>query len=316
MFDFGSSCRHLPTSYTPAALSSLTTTAISVAASTPLPGSDDSDQFESPAESPSQLEEHLMQNITKPPKLELDEHDEVIPVQDTPRESHESCSTEVQLDDSNFKNEDSHRSVEQSFEDKDSCSVPSKPTLSFPPSGLQEKLPRDSVSSIIHSPLKVQSPHEPTAQPAPPVHVVSSTEPARVFSPIPLLSELIESKKVKLMKSIGETKKRHTAAIKDQSYYFSPTMVKHTINDEMPMVTSTLQGTQYSFSPPTDMYDPKAAKSPTVEADGVAPFVFSPPLTRSAARRLKEKGDNGTSSFVGDPTSVAKKERERYAMFT
>ena len=316
------SCRRLPSSYTPAAASSLTTTAaVSIAASTPLPSSDDSDLFKSPAESPSQLEESSLQDLIKPPRFHLDEGDDVIPVQDMPYESQEA---ENQVDEFNDKNEDSHRSVEQSFDDKDG-GLSSESTAPVSQSGSQQKVLMDSVKSVMPSPLKVQSPAIPTppppihvssmeqavpAKPTPPVHVVSSSaEPARLFSPIPLFSELIESKKVKLMKSIDETKKRHTAVIKERSY-FSPTMVKHTTDSGISTTASTLQGTQYSFSPPAEMHDHQVTKSPTIEADNMTPFVFSPPLTRSAARRMKGK-DGDMSALVSDSTSTAKKGRGR-----
>ena len=307
---FESLCRQLPSSYTPAAVSSLTTTAVSMAASTPLPISDDSDQFESPAESPSQLKECSVQITAKPPRFQLDEDDEIVPVQRTPYGSQEVHVAEDKPDIVNDKDEDSHRNVEQSLDDDGDNGVPSEAAVPE----LQGKLTRDSVSSMMYSSQKVQSPHELFAKPTPPVHVASPcTEPARIFSPIPMLSELVESKKVKLMKSLDETKKRHTAAIKDQRY-FSPTMVKRTTGSEISTTTSTLHGTQYSFSPPTEMHDHQLAKSPTSEANNMASFVFSPPLTRSAARRIKEKGGD-LSLPVSDSTSTAKKGRgKRYAM--
>lgn len=295
-----------------------------MAASTPLPSSDDSDLFKSPAESPSQMEDSSVQNVTKPPKFQLDEGDDTIPVQDMPYESQEMYAGEDELND---KNEDSHRSVEQSLDDEDG-GVPSETTVQLTQSGLQEKPTRDSVSSVVPSPLKVLSPHElaakctppihvvhsstkqaVSAKPTPPVHVSSSAEPARLFSPIPLLSELVESKKVKLLKSIDETKRRHTAGIKERSY-FSPTMVKHTTDSGISTTASTLKGTQYSFSPPTEMHDYQVAKSPASEANNLASFVFSPPLTRSAARRMREKGDD-VSAPVSDSTSTAKKGKGR-----
>ena len=319
-FNFASHCRHLPSSYTPGTASSLTTTAVSVAASTPLPSSDDSDLFKSPAESPSQLEESSVQNVTKPPKFLLDEGDDIIPVEDMAYESQEVCAGE----DENDKNEDSHRSVEQSLDEEDG-GVPSETPAPLTQSGLQEKPTKDSVSSMAP---KLQSPHEAAAKGTPPIHVASSSteqaasakftppvhvsssaEPARLFSPIPLLSELVESKKVKLLKSIEETKRRHTAGIKERSY-FSPTMVKRTTDSGISTTASTLQGTQYSFSPPTEMYEHHVAKSPGSEAHHMTSFVFSPPLTRSAARRMKEKSGD-TPAPVIDSTSTAKKGRGR-----
>ena len=230
---------------------------------------------------------------------------------------YESQEAEDQVGD---KNEDSHRSVEQSLDDEDGGLL-SESTVPDSQSGLQE-------SSVVPSPPKLQSPHKLSAIPTPPIHVSSSTEqavsakptppvrvvsssaePARLFSPIPLFSELVESKKVKLMKSIDETKRQHTAVIKERSY-FSPTMVKHTTDSRISTTASTLQGTQYSFSPPVEMHDHQVAKSPTSEADNMTPFVFSPPLTRSAARRMKEKGSD-MSAPVSDSTSTTKKGRGR-----
>ena len=325
--NFVSSYRRLPSSYTPGAASSLTTTAASMAASTPLPSSDDSDLFKSPAESPSQLEDSSLQNTTKPLRFELDEGDNIFPVEDMPCESQEVHVGEEEEKD---ENEDSHRSVEQSLDDEDGH-VPSEPTVPLIQSGLQEKLMKDSVCSVATSPLELQSPHKlaakgtpsmhvvsfsteqaVSAKPTPPVHVTSSVEPVRLFSPIPLLSELVESKKVKLMKSIEETKRRHAAGIKERSY-FSPTMVKHTTDSGISTTASTFQGTQYSFSPPTEVHDHQLAKTPASEANNMASFVFSPPLTRSAARRMKEK-ESDMSVPVTDATSMSKKGRgRRYA---
>jgi hypothetical protein len=297
-----------------------------MAASTPLPSSDDSDLFKSPAESPSQLEDSSLQNMTKPPRFQLDEGDNMIPVEDMPCESQEVHAGEDELYD---KTEDSHRSVEQSLDDEDG-GVPSETIIPLTQSGLQKKLARDSFGSMAPSPLGLQSPRElvtpprrvvssvmeqaVSAKPAPPVHVSSSAEPARLFSPIPLLSELVESKKVKLMKSIEETKRRHATSIKEQSY-FSPTMIKHTADSGISTTASTLQGTQYSFSPPTEMHDHQVSKTPASEAKHLSSFVFSPPLTRSAARRMKEKGDDVHVSVPDiDLTSAAKKEiGRRYA---
>ena len=192
----------------------MTTTAASMAASTPLPSSDDSDLFKSPAESPSQLGDSSLQNITMPPRFQLDEGDNMISVEDMPHESQEVDAGEDELND---KTEDSHRSVEQSLDDEDG-DAPSKIIVPLTQSGLQEKPARDSISSVAPSPLKLQSPHERaakgtlpiyvvsssaeqavSAKPTPPVHVSSSAEPVRLFSPIPLLSELVESKKIKLL---------------------------------------------------------------------------------------------------------------------
>ena len=293
-----------------------------MAASTPLPSSDDSDLFKSPAESPSQLADSSLQNITMPPKFQLDEGDNMISVEDMPHESQEVDAGEDELND---KTEDSHRSVEQSLDDEDG-DAPSKIIVPLTQSGLQEKPARDSISSVAPSPLKLQSPHElaaksslpiymvsssaeqaVSAKPTPPVHVSSSAEPVRLFSPIPLLSELVESKKVKLLKSIEETKRRHATSIKEQSY-FSPTMVKHTADSGISTTASTVQGTQYSFSPPTEMHDHQVSKTPASEAKHISSFVFSPPLTRSAARRMKEKGGDASVPVI-DLTSAAKKGR-------
>ena len=316
--------RRLPSSCTPGAVSSLTTTAVSIAASTPLPSSDDSDLFKSPVESPSQLEDTSLQNVTKPPRFQLDEGDNMISVEDMPHKSQEVHDGE---DD---KTEDSHRSVEQSLDDEDG-DAPSETTVPLTQSGLQEKPAGDSVSSVVPSPLQLQSPHELAAKgtlpihvisssaeqvvfakPTPPMHVSSSAEPARLFSPIPLLSELVESKKVKLMKSIEETKRRHATSIKEQRY-FSPTMVKHTADIGISTTASTLQGTQYSFSPPTEMHDHQVSKTPASEAKHMSSFVFSPPLTRSAARRMKEKSGDVSVPVINSTSAAKKGIGRRYA---
>ena len=122
-------CRQLPSSYMPAAVSSLTTTAVSIAASTPLPNSDDSDLFESPAESPSQLEENSLHEISKPPKLQLDEDDEISAVQHAPDGSQERFIVEEVMDDFDEEKEDTHRSVEQSVDDLEDKEVPSEATI-------------------------------------------------------------------------------------------------------------------------------------------------------------------------------------------
>lgn len=310
----------------PAAVSSLTTTAVSIAASTPLPNSDDSDLFESPAESPSQLEENSLHEISKPPKLQLDEDDEISAVQHAPDGSQERFIVEEVMDDFDEEKEDTHRSVEQSVDDLEDKEVPSEATIptskapSPPLKGLMEKLARDSISSMVSLRVTPLKPQSSDAKPSPSVQqqTVSSfspqVEPTRLFSPIPLLSELVETKKEKLMKSLEEVKKRHTTAIMhhkdyEKQGYFSPTMVKHT-DGEISTTSSTLHGTQYSFSPPTEMkVDQTTTKSHTSDIDA-ASFVFSPPLTRSAARRMKEKESDKLVPF-SEYGSTRKKGRGR-----
>ena len=367
----------MPASYTPAAVSSLATTATSMAINTPLPMSDDSDEFESPAESPSQLVQYL-HDSSRPPRFVLDEDDEMkVSEEDKP------CSSRDQDgrgDDDYFGDDggDGHRSVDQSLDDDEEdrhretpqvSDVPTKdkvksarksyvpsfeqssdvptittttiptpiptstttatattasttattPVSAQPLKRLMEKLTRDSLQI---TPLKQQSAGSSGAKATPPVHVSSPmAEPARLFSPIPLLSELVESKKEKLMKSLEEAKKRHSASVTAQQpekqTYFSPTMVKRTADSsESSKVKSTPLGKQYSFSPPTEMHvDQEPTSVTSSEFDSVNTFVFSPPMTRSAARRMREKSEDRPVPLAGQ-TATRKRGRGRYVTLT
>ena len=299
----------------------ITTSSTSLAASTPLPISDDSDQFESPAESPSQLEEYSLHTASKPPRFQLDE--DINNSQGNPPTS-EGFTAEQITDNFGDEKEDSHRTVEQSFDDDEhddvvnNNAVPTSKCSSPPLKGLMEKLTRDTIESresLQITPLKSQSTDKTFAKPNK-VSNPSSTliEPTRLFSPIPMLSELVETKKEKLMKSLDEAKRRHTSVTlhkREPQGYFSPTMVKHSTDSEISTTSSTLHGKQYSFSPPTELHiHPKSTQS-TNEFDDTAPFVFSPPLTRSAARRMKDK-DADTSMTTGNHASTRKKGQGRY----
>lgn len=317
-------CRRLPSNSTPAAASSLTTTSISsIAASTPLPISDDSDQFESPAESPSQLEQYSLCDASKPPKFLLDDDSEVnIQEGETCVLQEEAAVNEVM----NYlgDKEDSHRTVEQST-DTEEDSHPAEDdavstTIPSPPlKGLMEKLTRESVDI---TPLKVQSADKAPENPTPSVQIPTScsgsyVEPTRLFSPIPMWSELVESKKEKLMKSLTETKLRHSAITvhqKEKQTYFSPTMVKYSTDTGVSSTSATLVEKEYHFSPPTEMHPIDQTSTKSISEFDMTSFVFSPPLTRSAARRMKGKGSDLSATFI-DTTSMKKRGKGRYGTF-
>lgn len=317
-------CRRLPSNYTPAAASSLTTTAISsVAASTPLPVSDDSDQFESPAESPSQLEQHSLRDSSKPPKFLLDEENEVSNTQGEPCVAQEEAGVHDAMNYLGDK-EDSHRTVEQST-DVEEDGLPTEgdavlTTIPSPPlKGLMEKLTRQSVHI---TPLKEHPADKAPEKPTPPVQASASSstlyvEPPPLFSPIPMWSELIESKKEKLMKSLTKTKLRHSAVTvhqKEKQSYFSPTMVKYSTDTAgVSSTSSTLVEKQYHFSPPTEMHPVDQTPTKSTGEFDITSFVFSPPLTRSAARRMKGKGSDTSTSII-NTTSVKKRGKGRYAI--
>ena len=126
------------------------------------------------------------------------------------------------------------------------------------------------------------------------------------FSPIPMLDELIAAKHRKLKRSLDESKKHELARIAvgphvEQKNFFSTTMVQQMKTKEATVesATTTLKGSQYSFSPPAEMRvesEPANVSSPPTEETHPASFVFSPPLTRSATRRLRSSGDTSILS--------------------
>ena len=369
----------MPTSYTPAAVSSLATTATSMAVNTPLPMSDDSDEFESPAESPSQLAEYSWHGSSTPPRFQLDEDVEMKVSEEKPPEVRDDAGTEDghRTVDQSLEEEgdeereipDGHRTVDQSLEDDGDVEMPElsegppkverkllqesltstsvqsgdtppttttgststgitttagtpKTHMSSQPvmKGLLEKLTRDSIVSLNITPLKERSEGSVYAKATPPIRTSSpSAEPSRFFSPIPMLSELVESKKEKLMKSLEEAKKRHAASVTlhqpNKQTYFSPTMVKHTTDSgESSKVTPAPIGEHYSFTPPKEVHvEQKSADVTATDFDSVNTFVFSPPMTRSATRRIREKSEERVGPAV-DQTTTKKRGRGRYVL--
>lgn len=315
----------MPSGFTPATVSSLTTNVVSLATSTPLPPSDDSDQFESPVESPSQLEGHFFQVESTPPRFQLYGDQDVSMTLDKPSIADSNVPLD-QVMDGNIGGEkgDSHRAVDQSFDDQDhgqefhkSVVTASKP--SPPLKGLMEKLTRESITSMEPlkvTPLKSKSGDKAIENPMHPVQTSTTpsslAEPTRLFSPIPLLSQLVETKREKLKKSLDEVKGRHSSVTleqKEKQAYFSPTMVKYP-TDSGVSASSTLLGKQYSFSPPTELHVEQKSSRPSISEFDSTSFVFSPPLTRSAARRMKK--DTDMSMSVSEHTETKKKGKGRY----
>ena len=181
----------------------------------------------------------------------------------------------------------------------------------------------------------------------------------RLASPI-FVSDLIESKKKKLQTQLAETRRLDVSQLRttppSSAGHSSPadaqakvrvvrdrlsaTMVTQ-LRESMTKpeaaletgpeatVTQTLQGTQFGFSPPARLVSspPPPVQSLQREASERTPthsFVFSPPLTRSSARRLREKsveggfesGSTAMTTATGARATAATKQSKRGPRYT
>ena len=180
----------------------------------------------------------------------------------------------------------------------------------------------------------------------------------RLASPI-FVSDLIESKKKKLQTQLAETRRLDVSQLRttppSSAGHSSPAdaqakvrVVRDRLSATMvtqlresrtepeaaletgpeagseATVTQTLQGTQFGFSPPARLVSspPPPVQSLQREASERTPthsFVFSPPLTRSSARRLREKsvevgfesGSTAMATATGARVTAATKQTKR-----
>lgn len=216
-------------------------------------------------------------------------------------------------------------------------------SVSTPLQGWMEKLTRDSLTSSVS--LRITPVSKPPAthiissstasslfsSPLTPVSMTTKPGPSQLFSPVPYLSDLLQAKREKLQTYYEAQKQRGVTALKatmkstqsdsvslttpisrdssdqkDSVSKFSATMVQSASTLASPLATPNTD-MQYSFTPPTRVLSD--AHPPVLQESDPISFVFSPPLTRSAARRRHGDSQSREGSVEPTPQTQPKKHR-------
>ena len=129
------------------------------------------------------------------------------------------------------------------------------------------------------------------------------TPVTQLFSPVPYLSDLIQAKKDKLHSSFQQLKQRDMYSIKAPQKTISPMVNQSSFSASMVPNVDVPTGTSYNFSPPTQVpVDAHTTSVTTPERSESMSYVFSPPLTRSAARQRREGSCSVSRESSVEPT--------------
>ncbi len=129
------------------------------------------------------------------------------------------------------------------------------------------------------------------------------TPASQFFSPVPYLSDLIQAKKDKLHSSFQQLKQRDLDNIKTPQRTTSPMVNQSSFSASMVPSVGVATGSLYNFSPPTQVQVDAHTTNVTPPEDSESmSFVFSPPLTRSAARRKRDDSFSVSRESSVEPT--------------